>query len=100
VAGSAARLPEARSSTKRVIRRKRGKSRSWSSGPGRKKLPDWRNSPPKLAGAVRAAARVARAPRLAPIPTSQRRPGGVGATAWRAGMTSLTSARDQAGEAE
>src|SRR5215207_2621205 len=68
-AGSAAPAPAARSSTKRVIRRKRGKSRSWSSGPGRKKLPDWRNRPPKLAGAVRAAARVARAPRLAPMPT-------------------------------
>ena len=40
------------------------------------------------------------APRLAPIPTSQRRPGGVGASAWRAGRTSLTSVRDQAGEAE
>src|SRR5512132_2758799 len=99
-AGSAGPVPAARSSTKRVMRRNRGKPRSWSSTSGRKKLPDWRNRPPKLAGAGLAAARTARAPRLAPIPASQRRPGGVGASAWRAGRTSLTRARDQAGEAE
>ena len=92
--------PAARSSTNRVIRRNRGKPRSWSSVTGRKKLPDCRNRPPKLAGAVRAAASTARPPRLAPIPTRYRRPGGVGASAPSAGRTSLTSARDHAGEAE